>query len=283
MIIRNKPHLVVTPKSNSGAYAGVIAGALLTAAMIFSQPTSASDAPPPNFIGVVPKNCEELAEAITQAVKDHTDAETKGVGSYDPSKVFQLNNDCLKLIQAIKIDMSVAIFDMSGWATILTQAADAFIQKIRDIACDLASDTLNDVLGRYNNIINLANSIDPNKFWSAALNYAVTTATQEGTKIINEQAAEWRSQIKDVTGQLPTVPTMPPLPGGIKNPNTAPVPTPSTAAGSARAIQSAPVQPQPAKAFANPFDSQQPASPQTQPVEQANPNDQGSTLPASKW
>ncbi len=282
MIIRNT--LQTEPTNHAaGSYAGVLVGALLAATMIMAQPTSASDAPPPNFIGVVPKNCEELAEAITQAVKDHTEAETKGVGSYDPSKVFQLNNDCLKLIQAIKIDMSVAIFDMSGWANILTQAADVFIQKIRDIACDLASDTLNDVLGRYNNIINLANSIDPNKFWTAAMNYAVTTATQEGNKIISQQASEWRSQIKDVTGQIPATPTIPPLPGGVKNPNAMAAPNAAAAAAAAAAPANtghadAP-QPQAAK-LPNAFDAapQQPAQPQSQPAP-----DQGSTLPSSKW
>ncbi|MDW5419129.1 hypothetical protein R6242_21380 [Iodobacter sp. CM08] len=200
----------------SGAVAGALLSACLLALPVLAVgsddiPSGAISIQPPNYTGAVPAGCDELASAIAEAIKTKTVQQTIGIGSYDPSKTFQLNNDCLKTIKMIKIDLSIAIFDMTGWADMLANLADQLIRQVQQAACDLASSSINDVLGRYNNVIGLMNTLDPSNIWSSALTYAVDSAKKEGTAAVADQASQWHSQVKDVTSPIPIV-TLPPLP-----------------------------------------------------------------------
>lgn len=108
-------------------------------------------------------------------------------------------NQCLKLIRLTTIDLSKGMPDDLGFNAML----DVVIKTLRDVAvkqaCDLASGTLNDMIGKYNNIITSMNgTYDLNGAAKDMMKDVLNQATQQMTSDLQKRASDWKTNAGNI-------------------------------------------------------------------------------------
>lgn len=175
---------------------GVLAGVILATALMAAPGVAIGEEAQATEADIAAK-CKELAEAMANAMSSGMQREMDGLGQYDPSKTFQAGNDCLKLIKAVNIDMSIGIIDMTGWSTVLITMADQLIEQLKQAACNIASNAINDVIGRYNKIITgmTAGNVlgGAASYWSSSMTTAVSGLQKSTLDSITQQASQWKA------------------------------------------------------------------------------------------
>ena len=214
---------------NSTAVMSGLAGFALTVSFLATAAVATNPFMDPNTGQSTHASCQGIQNSQISAVQGRLKAISQGM-SVDSRKYFDPNaaNSCLTIISGINLDLSYLI-DPTGWANAITAAADALINQLKSQVCNLASNSINDVLGRYNNVIGQVNGFDMNSYLQGQFQTALTQTQANASAFIAANAPN-SSQSSPVNSS-PTAPvisqpapTVQPAPSSQPAP-TAPVPT----------------------------------------------------------
>lgn len=181
-------------RGNAKAFAAVAAGFAISISFMAVANVANNPFMDPNTGQSTNPACQVIQTAQINAVQERLKAITEGM-SIDSRKYFDPNvgSSCLKIISAINLDLSKYI-DPTGWTNVISSAADALINKLRQQVCNLASNKINDVIGRYNNVIGQINGFDLNSYLQGQFQGVLNQTQANAVLFINANAPATTTQ-----------------------------------------------------------------------------------------
>lgn len=185
--------------SNSPAH---LAGFALVAASLFVAGVAYSTAAPPanNDCTTAAYGTDKVNEDIQKQNKYAMQLmyESMNINTSDKYDAGG-GNQCLKLIRLTTLDLSKGMPDDLG----INAALEVIIKTLRDVAvkqaCDMASNTLNEMVGKYNTFITSINGkYDLNGAAQDMLKGVLNQATEQMTADLEKRASDWKTSATNI-------------------------------------------------------------------------------------